>query len=125
MASKYKYERVKFTFNGKRYECYGKTLKEAHAKAAKKLLDLERGELEVSGDMTVSRWMDEWLETYKRPQIGEGQYMNYAAFRDGVINPIIGRRSLKDIKDIDLQKMLNSRAGKSKSTTPSLAGHFK
>jgi len=35
MPTKYKYERVTFYHNGKRYECVGKTLKEAHAKAGK------------------------------------------------------------------------------------------
>lgn len=110
----YKYERVTFYHNGKRYEASGKTLKEAHAKAAKKQLALERGELGVSGNMTVTRWADEWLETYKEHAVGEGQYKNYQTYIK-VITLSIGAKKLKDVKDIDLQKILNSRVGHSKS----------
>ena len=42
---KYTYERVTFYHNGKQYEATGKTLKEAHAKAAKKKLALENGDV--------------------------------------------------------------------------------
>lgn len=110
----YKYERVTFYYNGKRYEATGKSPKEAHAKAAKKQLALERGEVGLSGSMTVKRWADEWLETYKEHAVGEGQYKNYQTYIK-VITSVIGSKKLKDVKDIDLQKILNSRVGHSKS----------
>jgi len=115
MPKKYEYERVTFYHEGKRYEATGKTLREAHAKAAKKKLALKSGDFGISGNMTVARWADEWLETYKRPSVGEGQYRNYLTFINVVIIPSIGSKKLKDVKDVDLQKILNSRAGKSKS----------
>lgn len=59
--------------------------------------------------------INEWLETYKRPSIGEGQYKNYKTHIDNIVLPATGSRRLKDVKDVDLQKIFNSRAGKSKS----------
>jgi len=115
MPKEYKYKRVTFYYDGKQYSTYGKTLKEAHEKAAQKELALKSGDQGISGNMTVARWAMEWLETYKQPSIGEGQYKNYLAFINGVIIPAIGSKKVKDVKDVDLQKILNSRVGKSKS----------
>jgi len=107
--------RSTFYFEGERYECTGKTQKEADQKAAVKKDKLERGEVGVSSNMTVKAWANEWLETYKRPTLGEGQYKNYLGHINNVITPAIGSLPLKSVKDVHLQKILNSRAGKSKS----------
>lgn len=115
MPKDYKYQRVTFYHAGKQYDAYGKTLKEAHAKAAKKKLDLETGVVGLSANMTVARWVMEWLETYKEHSVGEGQYKNYMSHINNVIIPAIGTKKLKDVKDMDLQKILNGRTGKSKS----------
>lgn len=112
---KYKYERVTFYHEGKQYEVTGKTKKEAHAKAAKKQLDLETAAMATGGNMLVKQWIMEWFDVYKAPSIGEGQYKNYMIHINNVIIPAIGNKRLKDVKDIDLQKILNSRADKSKS----------
>ena len=126
MASKkYEYERVTFYCEGKRYTTYGKTQKEAHAKAAKREAELAAGISESGGNMPVKKWACEWLETYKEPSVGYGQYKNYTGFIDGVIIPAIGSKRLKDVKDVDLQKILNSRAGKSKSNLSKLRGLLK
>ncbi|MDR2615798.1 MAG: site-specific integrase [Oscillospiraceae bacterium] len=109
------YKRVTFTHLGKRYERKGRTLAEAHAKAAKYKAELERGEVAVSGSMTVAAWADTWLETYKRPAIGEGQYKSYKSLLNTAIIPAIGSIQLQGVKDVHLQLLLNSREGKSKS----------
>jgi len=111
----YAYKRVTFYYNGKRYEATGKTLNEAHAKAAKKKLALENGEIGLSSDMTVARWAAEWLETYKANVVGEAHYYRLSHMITGVIVPAIGTLKLKQVKDVHLQKILNSRAGYSKS----------
>ncbi|MDR0293930.1 MAG: site-specific integrase [Oscillospiraceae bacterium] len=107
--------RSTFYYEGHRYETTGKTQKEADQKAAVRREQLKRGEIGISGNMTVARWAEEWLETYKRPSVGEGQYKNYLLYIDGVIIPAIGSMTLKSVKDVHLQKILNSRARKSKS----------
>ena len=106
--------RSTFSFEGKRYERTGKTQKEADQKAALYEAQLERGEIGISNNMTVSRWADEWLETYKRPAIGDGQYNNYCLYLS-LITKAIGSLSLRSVKTIHLQKIINARKGKSKS----------
>ena len=119
------YFRVTFTFQGKRYERKGKTLPEAHKKAAAYEAALKSCEVGISGNMTVKQWATEWLETYKRPAVGEGQYKNYLSHINGVIVPAIGAKKLKDITDVHLQKILNSRIGKSKSDLSKLRNTLK
>lgn len=115
MAEKKRRPRSTFRFEGKKYEATGKTQKEADQKAAIMRDRLERGEVGISSNMTVKAWATEWLETYKRPVVGEGQYESYKRRIDNVIAPAIGSMTLRTVKDIHLQKLLNSRAGNSKS----------
>ena len=112
-AKKTKSARVFFTYEGKRYSCRGATLAEANQKVGALRLSLERGEIGISGKMTVRRWTEEWLETYKKPDIGYGAYIDYVG-RIKVINNEIGSMSLKSVNDTYLKKVLNLTAGKSK-----------
>lgn len=107
--------RSTFMYDGRRYEETGRTQKEADQKAALKKEQLKRGETGISGSMTVSRWAHEWLETYKRPAIGDAHYKNYLLHIDGVILPAIGSMKLKSVTAVHLQQIINNRAGKSKS----------
>ena len=120
MAENTRAFRSYFTFDGKRYERTGKTPEEAAAKAALLKDKLERGEIGVSSNMTVARWAEEWIETYKRPVVGEGQFYNIRLVLEKQIVAAIGSMSLKSIRDIHLQKILNNNLGKSKSTISKL-----
>lgn len=125
LPAKQKYHRVTFTYNGKRYERKGKTLPEAHEKAAELKAALKRGDIGVSSNMPVKAWAMEWLEVYKRPTIGAGQYHNYLRHIENVVIPAIGNKAIKDVKDIDLQKIMNSRTGNSKSDLSKLRNSLK
>lgn len=103
--------RSTFYFEGKQYEATGKNQKEADQKAAIKKDKLERGEVGISSNMTVSRWAGEWLETYKKPVLAKKQYDDYKSMIDNTIAPAIGSLRLIDVKDIHLQKILNSKSG--------------
>ena len=120
----YNYERVTFTFDGRRYTVRGKTLGEAHAKAACKQIELEQGRATSGGNMTVAAWAREWVETYKRDSVGEGQYQNYRSMINSTIAPAIGNKPIKTITELDLQKLLNVQAGKSKSHILKLRQHL-
>ena len=113
-TSKKRY-RSTFRWEGKKYEATGKTQKEADQKAAIMADKLKRGEFGISGDMTVARWANEWLETYKKPVVGEKQFKDYKFYLNSAILPQIGNIKLKHIKDVQLQKILNQHTGKSKS----------
>jgi len=111
----YKYERVSFRYNGKVYSAYGKTQQEAHKKAAKKQLALERGEEGISSNMPVKNWAAEWLETYKKGNVSNQTYLGIQHRMNDIILPSIGNLKLKDVKDTHLQKVINSRTGYSTS----------
>jgi integrase len=114
-AQKYKYERVSFRHDGKLYAAYGQTKAEAHKKAAKMQLAFEKGKIEMNGNMTVRVWAKEWLETYKKSVVIDKVYQDYEHRINDFIVPAIGNVKLKDVKDIQLQKILNARAGYSTS----------
>lgn len=105
----YHYVRRTATYNGKRYEARGKTAKEAERKLAEKLQAAKAGEL--SGDMTVDSWFQEWMETYKEPiglqaSVLATYHRNYRLH----VKPTIGSRKLRDVKDAHLQRILNTVA---------------
>ena len=112
MADKTRF-RSTFYYEGRRYETTGKDQKEADQKAAIKQDRLKRGEVGISANMTVKRWAEEWLETYKRPTVTDKSYKDYKRQIDNIIVPAIGNMRVCDVKDIHLQKIMNSRAGKS------------
>lgn len=121
MAEKPKYYRSTFTFNGRRFERKSQnSQRDADRKADALKVRLERGEVGVSSNMTVKRWAYEWLEVYKEPVVGIGQYKNYRLYIDKVIVPAIGNKPLKAVTDIELQKIINSRAGNSRSDVSKL-----
>lgn len=107
----YKYYRSTFYFEGKQYAATGKTQREADRKAAIKLDKMERGEVGISSNMTVARWAEEWLETYKKPMIGKKQYDDYKSMFNNMVLPEIGNLRLTDVKDVHLQKIINNKAG--------------
>lgn len=110
------YIRKTARYNGKKYEATGKTEAEALTKLADKLAAAKRGEEIVSGAMTVNTWYAQWMETYKKPKgLAKKSVAMYDQKYKNYIRPAIGRLKLKDVRDIHLQKILNSQAGKSSS----------
>lgn len=54
--------KVSFTFNGKRFYCYGHTQKEADEKAKQKLKELEEGQYKKSSALTLDEYYKRWAE---------------------------------------------------------------
>lgn len=115
MSEKKKRCRSTFYYDGKQYECAGKSQKEADQKAAVKLDKLKRGEIGLSGNMTVSRWANTWLETYKKTAVTNKTYDDYKSMIDKIIIPAIGSLRLTDVTDVHLQQILNKKANYSYS----------
>ncbi len=112
MPDKPKYYRSTFTWEGKRYE----------RKSQKSQRDADR---KADAHMTVKAWAREWLDVYKIPAIGESQRLSYESYLKNAIAPAIGSKRLKDVKDVDLQKIINARMGNSKSDLAKLRGMIK
>lgn len=110
------YIRKTARYNGKKYEATGKTELEAMTKLAEKLAAAKRGEDLVSGAMTISAWYKQWIDLYKKPKgLTEKSLKMYDEKFNGYIRPAIGHMKLKDVKDVHLQRILNSQAGRSAS----------
>jgi len=118
-------KRSTFYFRGRQYESVGKTQREADQKAALKLEKLKNGVENVSGSMTVARWANIWLKTYKEPKLGVGSYKNYELFIKRIIVPAIGAQKLNAVKDVQLQNILNEKAGMSRSYLTKLRMYMK
>lgn len=107
-----------FTYNGKKYEKTStKSQRDADKKADQLRRDLEDGKVGISKQMRVSAWAYEWLETYKKPRVGEKCYKEHKRHIEKMIIPQIGGLRLSEVTDIHLQKMLNTKAGRSFSDT--------
>ena len=114
MAKRYTYVRKTMTFEGKRYEVTGKTEKEAMEKLAQLKVSLERGEKAVGGNSTVDRWFQVWFDTYKKPAgLTTKSLYNIESKYRLHISPAVGKMKLKDVREVHLQKILNSQAGMS------------
>ena len=101
-----------FTFQGQKYErASTKSQRDADRKADLLKKNLEDGIIGISKNMRVASWAKEWLETYKKPILTQKSYEDYAMMFNNIILPAIGSMRLCDVKDIHLQKVLNSKAG--------------
>ena len=110
----YNYIRKTKRYNGKQYVAYGKTEFEAMTKLAAKIAEVSRGEDSIGGNMTVSAWYIQWLETYKKPKgLTEKSLGMYDEKFNKYIKPRIGTMKLKDVKEAHLQRILNEQEGKS------------
>lgn len=113
---KYTYIRKTITWDSRRYEVRGKTEQEACEKLADLVISLKRGEFAASGQTTVEQWFQQWMQTYKIPSgITPKSLRLYDEKYNGYIGPAIGQKKLQDVRDLHLQTILNTQAGRSYS----------
>ena len=103
-------------YNGKQYQAYGKTEREAMLKLAEKISAVKRGEVVIGGAMTVNAWYENWKATYKDPKDITAKSLGmYDEKYDKYIRPRIGSMRLQDVTDVHLQIIMNEQAGMSDS----------
>ena len=113
---KYTYIRKTITWDSRRYEVRGKTEQEACEKLAELIVSLKRGEFAASSQTTVDQWFQQWKQTYKIPSgITPKSLRLYDEKYNGYIGPAIGQKKLQDVRDLHLQTILNTQAGRSYS----------
>ena len=113
MPKKYAFQKY-FTFEGKRYVVRGDSEKECYEKMALKKRDLEEGRAIISGSMKVKDWIPQVMATYK-PNISD-DYRDQMELRiKKHIIKAIGHLSIKQVKPLQCQQILNSQVGMSKS----------
>ena len=102
--------------NGKYVSATGKTESEALKNLARKIIEIERGEDTIDGNMTVDSWYKKWKSTYKDPKgLTPKSLGMYDEKYNNHIKPQIGHMKISSVRDVHLQKILNGEAGKSES----------
>jgi len=92
---------------------------------ARKKLDALKLEIDNHGsplgNQTVAEWGVSWLDDFKhkKPQT----YRTYASLLKTWVNPIIGRKNLKEVRPSDLKRIYDSMRAAGKSTSTSRKVH--
>ena len=112
MPKEYKYRKT-FSFEGKRYEAKADTQAELYMRMANRIRDLEDGKVTVSGNTTIKDWAKKCIDECKTNQKEITQKKYRARMEKCVIEPI-GNRTLKSLRPIDCQAVINLQKGNSK-----------
>lgn len=107
------YYRTSFNYDEKRYTARATTIPKLYDKIAQMKLDLKNG-TKVSNDNTLVKvWAMKWLETYKKDSVRPATYNRYKSNINNILVPAIGNMRMRDVRQIDVQRALNSLRGKS------------
>ena len=107
------YYHKNFTYEGRRYHISASTEKGLMIKYGKMLQQLADGSLLINQNSTVSQWAEVWLETYKQGNMTDKSFATYRQKLDGYVLPAIGRMKKKDVREPNLQRILNDERGRS------------
>lgn len=110
---KYKYSK-NITIDGKTYRIRADTKEELAVKAYQKQQDIENGVRKITRSILVRDWVEEWMESYKRPSVSAETFQSYSNVIRNHILPDIGNMRLSSVKPIHVQKMVNRLSGMSK-----------
>lgn len=102
--------RLNFSFEGKQYAVRSKDKKELPKKMAQKLKELESGRIILDKNTVFHVWAEQWQKTYKT-HLRKSSYDRISYTLENHINPAIGFMRLKDIRQIQLQAILNGLEG--------------
>lgn len=106
-----------------RRSLYGDTQKEVRQKMTAVLRDLDNGTYQAPNKITVSQWMDEWLETFCASKVKPTTYHSYQSAIRLYINPAIGAMPLQAVRGNHVQGIYNKMmdAGLSGKTVKNMA----
>lgn len=100
----------------KRKMIYANTQKELALKVAELKLQIENGTLTTDEKMTLEKWSYKWLETYKN-NIATNSIKNYKTIITNHIAPELGCIKLKDLKEQQIQLLINKKANEGLTRT--------
>lgn len=84
---------------------YGKTQKELLNKMHQKMSEYHGVELNESSNMSLSEWLDLWLEKYMRSTVRESTFEGYLRIANNYLKPYLGDKKIAFITADDIQKM--------------------
>lgn len=86
---------------------YGSTQQEVRKKLAQLTTAIDNGVYQAPNKMTVSEWLDEWLDTFAKPKLRPLTYTSYEVAIRRHIKPAIGAVKMQALKGVHIQKMYN------------------
>lgn len=100
----------RFTFAGERY-----TLYDGNSKKLKKAMEDMRYELEHGlrgkiNNIVLDKWFDVWISEYKQNTVKETSLVLYKDYYTWYIKPVLGKKKVKDIKNVNVRRLINQMA---------------
>ena len=91
---------------GKRHELYGKNLAELKRRLNTAIYDDEHGHSVIDNSITLSQWFKNWMDIHKYKIIRNNTKMYYTQIFVKHIEPTLGKKKLKDIRQLDIKNLL-------------------
>lgn len=91
-------KRRRVTVSSRDYNTAVKKHRELRQKVAK-------GEVSTTGNTTVAKWLDHWLETIQRPHVRPTTYRYYEGTVRNLIQPLLGGKRLDRLTPEDVRRM--------------------
>lgn len=86
---------------------YGKTQKECLSKLHAMIEQYRDVELTEQSNITLSEWLDKWLNDYMKFTVRESTWRSYKTYIENHIKPNLGDKQIAFITTADVQKMYN------------------
>ena len=100
----------------KRVKVRGKNEKEANKKLARLQAEYEMGLRTLNNNTPFARWVETWLETYKKPSVQASTYTETKRRVAKTFIPDLGNLKVSEIKPTNIQTCINRLEGKANST---------
>lgn len=95
----------------KRPGVYGKTREEVKKKLTELMADHQKGINIAPDKITLSAWIDQWLNDYIKNTVRQGTWEGYETYyRNHIKDAEIGKKILSKLTTNDLQKFYNAKA---------------
>jgi len=91
----------------KRVSFYGTSRQEVSTKITDALSKLQSGTFVEPNKVTISKWLDEWMEVYQKGTISPNFYARRQDLIRIHIKPAIGDKPLLKLKPVDIKKFYN------------------
>lgn len=91
---------------GKRTSVSGRNLKEVRKKYNEAIYENDK-ELNLREDMKLDEWYSQWMNVYKIDVIRNNTRTRYKSIYQKHISPYLGNYKLRDIKQIDIKRLIN------------------
>ncbi|MCD8369508.1 MAG: site-specific integrase [Clostridiales bacterium] len=102
----------RFTYHGKGFTTYGKTVKETSKNLEELRYEVVHGIYFKDDSVTFSAWFEIWISDYKKPSVKKGTVEVYRQNYNAYIKDVFGNKQLRDIRTDHIQRFYNGMAEK-------------